>query len=90
MWGDVLFCVKEDATAALGAGAGDGVEIEHAVWGWEKITQDYQWMRERELERERDGARVLHFALFYLYLRHTAAPGKRDQGKQRRGMREME
>ncbi len=47
-WGDVLLCVKEDATAAPGAGAGDGGEIEHAVPGWEKITREYLWVRERE------------------------------------------
>lgn len=29
-WGDVLFRVKEDEADALGAGAGDAVEIEHA------------------------------------------------------------
>lgn len=30
-WGDVYLCAKEDATAALGTKAGDGVEMEHAV-----------------------------------------------------------
>lgn len=54
-WGDVLFCGKEDETDALGARAGDCVEIEHAVWG-RMITQEYQ--------RVRDGARVLYFVLF--------------------------
>ena len=45
-WGDVLFCVKQEAAGALGAGAGDGVEIEHAVWGQKKISQDCQWKTE--------------------------------------------
>ncbi len=38
---------------------------------------------ERERERERDGARVLHFAVFYLYLRHTTARGNKDLGRNR-------
>lgn len=39
--------MKEDTAAALGAGAGDGVEIEHTVRGWRTITKEYQRMRER-------------------------------------------
>lgn len=37
----------------------------------------------RELEREREGARVLHFAVFYLYLRHTTAQGNKELGRNR-------
>lgn len=37
----------------------------------------------RELEREREGARVLHFAVFYLYLRHTTAQGNKKLGRNR-------
>lgn len=37
----------------------------------------------RELEREREGARVLHFAVFYLYLRLTTAQGNKELGRNR-------
>lgn len=39
--------------------------------------------RELDVERERDGARVLHFAVFYLYLRHTTAHGNKDPRRNR-------
>ena len=78
-----MLCVKEDATAALGAGAGDGAQIEHAVWGRKNNLGILVDERERRLERERDGARVLHFAVFYLYLRHTTAQGNKDLGRNR-------
>lgn len=64
-------------TAALGAGAGNSVEIEHAVRGLKKITRGYQWMT--ELERERDGARVCS-TLFYLYPTHYCT-GEEESGE---------
>lgn len=68
-----LFRVKEDATGALGAG--DGVEIAHAAVGrWRRLSQEFG-----------DGARVLHFDVFYLYRRHTTAQGNWGPGE-RRGM----
>lgn len=74
-----MFC------SAAGARPGDGVEMEHAVRAWKEdnsgISVDER--RELELERERDGARVLHFAVFYLYHRRTAAQGNKDPERNR-------
>lgn len=47
-WGDVLFRVK-DATAAPGAGAGDGGEMEHAVRG---VGEDNSGVSVGERKRE--------------------------------------
>lgn len=59
-WGDVLFCVKEDATAALGVGAGDGGELEHTVW-----------IREREVSRWRGMAQECSTLLCFIYISDT-------------------
>lgn len=48
---------------------GGGRQVRN-ISGWEKA-------------RVRDGARVLHFAVFYLYLRHTTAQGSKDLGRNR-------
>lgn len=44
------FAHKEEATVA--PRAGDGVKMGHAVGVWKMITQEYQWMRELQIERE--------------------------------------
>ncbi len=53
-------------------------ELEHTVSEWKELTKEYQPKR-----KERDGARVLHFAVFYLYLRHTTTHGSRDVRRNR-------
>ena len=70
-WGDVLLSVKkEDATGTPGAGAGDGVEIEHAVCvGMDEHNSGREYERMGELVRE--GERPSKSAPFCLFISQT-------------------
>lgn len=71
-WGDVLFCVKEDASGALGSGAGDSVEIEHCVGVEEHklgISVDDR-EGDEELKRGREGAECSTL-LRFIYISNT-------------------
>lgn len=49
------------------------------------VKEDNSGISEQERAREGERSRrVLHFAVFYLYHRHTTAQGSKDEGKQGR------
>lgn len=79
-WGDVYLCVKEDATAALGARAGGGVEIEHAVQN--------SGMYERKSEGPSATAPLC--CVLFISQTHYCTVVQGPGEEQWRGMREME